>query len=51
MAEAEERTEGDGRCTICQATSHERVLLYGEHRGKAIWVCVTCLPRLIHGAY
>ncbi len=38
-------------CKVCQATSEERVVLCGEYRGETIWVCVRCLPMLIHGEH
>lgn len=36
-------------CILCQRTSQERVLLTAEKGGQTIWVCVRCLPVLIHG--
>lgn len=38
-------------CVICHATSDERVVLSGEHKGQPAWVCVRCLPMLIHGEH
>ncbi|MBI4321830.1 MAG: hypothetical protein HY675_25330 [Chloroflexi bacterium] len=38
------------QCMRCGATSDQRVLLSGELKGDIVWICVTCLPYLIHGA-
>ncbi|MDI6784154.1 MAG: hypothetical protein QME64_08695 [bacterium] len=38
-------------CLVCGITSDQRVLLACEHNGKEDWVCVRCLPQLIHGAH
>ncbi|MBI4334509.1 MAG: hypothetical protein HY673_24905 [Chloroflexi bacterium] len=38
-------------CMVCKATGDDRVLLCGEHREKKVWVCVRCLPMLIHGEH
>jgi hypothetical protein len=37
-------------CILCQRASGERVLLQAEKEGQTIWVCVRCLPVLIHGS-
>jgi hypothetical protein len=37
------------KCLVCKATSADRVLLQAEEKGKSAWVCVRCLPVLIHG--
>lgn len=48
-AEAGERgQEQVHQCVICATGSGQRVLLPGERNGVPIWVCVRCLPRLIH---
>lgn len=39
------------KCSICQGTSRDRILLCAEYRGQEIRVCVACLPRVIHGAH
>ncbi|MCL5266456.1 MAG: hypothetical protein M1343_14900 [Chloroflexi bacterium] len=47
MAEAEKQVH---QCTRCGITSKDRVLLSAEFNGEERWVCVACLPYLIHGA-
>lgn len=37
------------QCILCGRTSEERVLLQAEEKGRTVWVCVRCLPTLIHG--
>lgn len=37
------------QCFICTITDKERVLLPCLHEGKDKFVCVRCLPSLIHG--
>lgn len=37
------------RCSFCQASEDEAYLLPLKHKGKALWTCTHCLPRLIHG--
>jgi hypothetical protein len=44
-------SESNNKCFLCSATSDTRVLLKCEDEGKEKWVCVTCLPPLIHGAH
>jgi hypothetical protein len=39
------------QCLQCGASSDERVLLACEAEGKDAYVCVRCLPVLIHGAH
>lgn len=39
------------RCLLCDATSDKVVLLSCEKNGEQKWVCVRCLPILIHGAH
>ncbi|MFB3895846.1 MAG: hypothetical protein ACE14V_06035 [bacterium] len=39
------------QCLVCAASSETRVLLMCENQGKEDWVCVRCLPQLIHGAH
>ena len=36
-------------CHLCGARSDQRVLLPCIKRGAHTWVCVRCLPPLIHG--
>ena len=38
-------------CVNCGATSDDRVLLCGEQKGEEVYVCVRCLPVLIHGGH
>ena len=49
MAETEKSSGDKHSCDVCGAKSDERVLLCGEQDGKQKWVCVRCLPELIHG--
>lgn len=44
---AEEKEE----CFICHTTEDERVLLPCRNEGDDKFVCVTCLPALIHGGH
>ncbi len=37
------------KCFMCEATSEDRVILACEHEGEDKFVCVRCLPPLIHG--
>ncbi len=45
MADAEKK------CMVCKSGSEEKVLLNGVYQDKPVWVCVHCLPMLIHGAH
>jgi len=36
-------------CHWCQTPDSERPLLPTRYKGNSIWVCVKCLPPLIHG--
>ena len=52
-AEAEQQRRGkqlvgEG-CFRCGATEEDTVLIPCRHGGKSQWVCVHCLPPLIHG--
>ncbi len=38
-------------CTVCKANSSDRILLNGISKDKEVWVCVKCLPVLIHGGH
>ncbi len=51
MTEATQPSSDEKSCTVCGIKSEERVLLCGEYQNKRIWVCVQCLPKLIHGAH
>ena len=39
----------DVRCSFCGVGDPERPLLPCRWRGESVWVCVRCLPPLIHG--
>jgi len=49
MTEVDNSPSKEKKCTVCGITSDKKVLLCGEDKGKQIWVCVSCLPVLIHG--
>ena len=36
-------------CTLCSVSEYERHLLPVKFKGESEWVCVRCIPRLIHG--
>jgi len=36
-------------CSICSNTEQEAPLIPARSKGDSIWVCVRCLPALIHG--
>jgi hypothetical protein len=38
-------------CHQCGVSSDQRVLLPCMSQGKQGWVCVRCLPALIHGSH
>ena len=38
-------------CLVCKTTSQNRVLISAEYEDRPVWVCVGCLPMLIHGAH
>jgi hypothetical protein len=46
-----EEKKPESKCLNCGATSEDAVLLQCENKGKTDWVCVRCLPILIHGAH
>ncbi|MGQ9655217.1 MAG: hypothetical protein ACUVXD_14235 [Thermodesulfobacteriota bacterium] len=37
------------KCFMCGAGEGQVVLLYARKDGTFFWVCVRCLPILIHG--
>jgi Pyruvate/2-oxoacid:ferredoxin oxidoreductase delta subunit len=39
----------DPTCFLCGDTDESTALLPVRRRGRSEWVCVHCLPRLIHG--
>lgn len=51
MAEAAQSSASDKSCILCGVKSEERILLCGLDQEREVWVCVQCLPRLIHGAH
>ncbi len=51
MAETVQPSSEEKSCVVCKVKSDERILLCGEQQGKQVWVCVGCLPMLIHGAH
>ncbi len=51
MTEATQPSNEEKSCTVCRIKSDERMLLCGEYQGKRVWVCVRCLPMLIHGGH
>ena len=50
MAE-QEKANPAKECVVCKVTSESRVLLSAEYQSQPVWVCVRCLPQLIHGAH
>jgi len=47
----EEKTSLAKACVVCKVTSDSRILLSAEYQLQPVWVCVRCLPQLIHGAH
>ena len=39
------------QCLNCGATSDQNVLISCLRQGEQEWVCVSCLPILIHGGH
>ncbi len=39
------------KCFVCGTTDNERVLLGCVEKGESKYVCVRCLPVLIHGGH
>ena len=39
------------KCLNCGVTSEEVILLSCEFKGERLFVCVKCLPVLIHGSH
>lgn len=37
------------KCFLCGATEYDRHLLPVKSKGESEWVCVRCIPQLIHG--
>ena len=51
MTENTNPSDGEHSCAVCSTKSDEVVLLSAEQNGKPVWVCVRCLPVLIHGGH
>ncbi len=51
MAETTQPSSTEKSCTVCGIKSEERILLCGDYQDKKVWVCVRCLPALIHGEH
>ena len=51
MAEESKLEQQAPQCSLCGKTSQEIPLLRGEQKGQPMWVCMHCLPMLIHGAH
>ncbi len=51
MAETVQPSSEEKKCVVCEVRSDERILLCGEDHGNQVWVCVRCLPVLIHGGH
>ena len=45
----EAKSAEDKKCLACGYNGRDRVLLSCEFKGESGWVCVKCLPPLIHG--
>ncbi|MEK6528216.1 MAG: hypothetical protein AABZ36_04960 [Nitrospirota bacterium] len=41
----------DHKCLNCGASSNDRILFSCEYKGEELYVCVKCLPAIIHGAH
>ena len=39
----------ENKCFMCENTSHDKVLVQIEKDGEAKYLCVACLPTVIHG--
>jgi hypothetical protein len=37
------------KCSMCGTSENDSVLLQAKKDGEFFWVCVRCLPVLIHG--
>ncbi len=48
---AEEDKGKGSECIVCHCDSQERPLIPLLSKGENQWVCVGCLPMLIHGAH
>ena len=39
----------ENKCFMCEKSSHDKVLVKIEKAGEEKFVCVGCLPAVIHG--
>ena len=44
-----EKTRDKESCFMCGTDENQSVLLQARKEGDVFWVCVHCLPILIHG--
>ncbi len=42
-------SEAEVKCLVCKANDGDVPLMSLRYQGRGQWVCVHCLPRLIHG--
>lgn len=49
--EEKQSPDSQQRCVVCKETSDGKILLHGLDHNREVWVCVHCLPMLIHGAH
>jgi len=50
MTEQNQSSAAENSCSVCGVTSKERILVSAEKEGGQVWICVRCLPAIIHGA-
>ena len=50
MPEQNQSSAAEHTCSVCGVTSEERILISAEKEGGQVWICVRCLPAIIHGA-
>jgi len=43
-----EESKNHTQCLHCQRTEYEAPLMSVRYRGRQMWICVQCLPILIH---
>jgi len=49
MAKMAQPFSEEHSCCVCGIKSDNGVPLHGEQQGEQMWVCIRCLPVLIHG--
>lgn len=37
------------KCFGCELTENEKPLVSIKYRGKKLWACLECLPKILHG--